>query len=135
MRLLEVALLALALFLVPACIQHFVRALDTLYEVVGRRARTSLDEVGWWRVGVGGGVLAAWHVVLIALSLKAIAGHGQSGKRGGRQGAWSRVLGRVVVPGYLVVALAAFVYALTTRLAAPRAVPMDASAQASTPYG
>ncbi|KAF2450405.1 hypothetical protein P171DRAFT_479495 [Karstenula rhodostoma CBS 690.94] len=109
MRLLEVFLLALALFIVPACIQPIVRALDAVYEAVGRRA---VEEVSWMQVGVGGGVLAAWHVLLILVSERAMA----DGKRGG---AWSRVLGRGIVPGYLVVALGGLFCALATRRAAP----------------
>jgi hypothetical protein len=124
MRALEVALLALALLVVPACIQHVVRALDTLSEVAGRRARTAWDDVSWWRVVVGGGVLAAWHAGLIALSFEAFAGHGRGRRRG------SRVLGRVLVPAYLVVALVALFYTLATRLAAPLS-----HARSSTPHG
>ncbi|KAF9729158.1 hypothetical protein PMIN06_000064 [Paraphaeosphaeria minitans] len=108
---LTLALLTLALFLVPTSIQHLVRALATTHEAVGRLAPTSLDETSAWSVSLGTGVLAAWHAVLIALSARAFA----------EGGGWRRVLGCVVVPGYLVVGFVGFGYAVATRRVADAA--------------
>lgn len=84
-------LTTLALALLPSLIHILVAALATIHETTGRRTPAPSSP---WHIGLGTVALAAWHVVLVALSVRVIA-------RGGTRAAWSRVLGRVVVPGYL----------------------------------
>ncbi|KAJ4289036.1 hypothetical protein N0V90_011378 [Kalmusia sp. IMI 367209] len=130
MRLLELCLAALALVVVPSTIQFFVRSLDTLYEVVGRRARSTFDELAWSSLVVGGGALVAWHAVLVALSYKAIIEKSVERKKGYT---WGKILGRVLVPAYLVVALVGLFSTLASRIATPIVLPRAADSAASTP--
>ena len=114
LRAIELVLLSFSLFIVPAAIHHVVRSLNTLYEVTGRRARTTFDDVGAGSVVLGAAVLVLWHGVLIALGYKTV---------GRRDGAWSRVLSRVLIPVYLVGAMVGFVWKVAGRMGASVAVP------------
>lgn len=72
-------------------------------------------------------MLAVWHAVLIALSYKTIARK--------QDGLWNRVLGRIVVPTYLLGAGGVFFYTLAVRLAAPVVVPVGyTDDEMATPY-
>jgi hypothetical protein len=85
---LQTLLLAAALYLIPTSIHHIVLSLDTIHELLGRRARSPYaPDIPWTSV------LIAWHVWLGRMSYKA------SGKGAG---AWGKVLGRIVVPGAVI---------------------------------
>ncbi|KAF1974932.1 hypothetical protein BU23DRAFT_423678, partial [Bimuria novae-zelandiae CBS 107.79] len=114
-RALQLCALSLALYIVPAAIQHVVISLSAFYELLGRRARTPFDEVGFARVALGAAVLVVWHAVLITVSYSSARANGGHAKHE----VWSRVLSRVLVPAYLVGALGAFGYALVSRIAGP----------------
>jgi hypothetical protein len=93
--LLKFILLTASLYIVPTLIHTAVRSLDTLHEVRGRRARAPYTLSS---ILVASALLVGWHVVLGRLSYKTII----EGKKKGSV-SWGRVLGRVVVPGVLVI--------------------------------
>jgi hypothetical protein len=95
LTLLKFILLTASLYIVPTLIHTAVRSLDTLHEVLGRRARAPYTLSS---ILVASMLLVGWHVVLGRLSYKTII----EGKKKGSV-SWGRVLGRVVVPGMLVV--------------------------------
>ena len=134
MRVVEVACLALAMFIVPSLIQYVVRSVDELQEVVGRRSRSPFGDVSGSKVLVGAVMFLGWHVVILGLGYVVLGGDEESGekigdvvvgkadagarRRDGRTSS-SRILGRVLVPSYLVLALLFFLYQLTSRIIWP----------------
>ncbi|KAF2676909.1 hypothetical protein K458DRAFT_424403 [Lentithecium fluviatile CBS 122367] len=135
MRLVEIALMALAMFLLPSLIQYFVRSLDELYEVVGRRARSPFAGITGSKVLVGTLVFVICHVVLVRLGYVAFVGdEGGEEKdkasegilrtdagmqRRGTRAPWSRILGRILLPSYLVLALLLYFYRVASSLLWP----------------
>ena len=98
MRALEILALAAAIFITPTGIQRIVQSLDDVYELLGRRARSPYDgATPWASVLFAMGLLAVWHVVLGKLSY----GWDDGGRKG--RGSWGRLLGRVIIPGLLLV--------------------------------
>ncbi|KAF1950309.1 hypothetical protein CC80DRAFT_382328, partial [Byssothecium circinans] len=67
MRLVEVALLAFAMLLLPSLIQYAVRCVDELHEIVGRRSRSPFGDVSGSKVMVGAVVFVSWHIVVMGL--------------------------------------------------------------------
>jgi membrane protease YdiL (CAAX protease family) len=88
-------LLTASLYIVPTLIHTAVRALDSLYEILGRRSRSPYTLS---TILAASALLVAWHVWVGRLSYKTIV---EGKRRGGVS--WGRVLGRVIVPGVLVI--------------------------------
>lgn len=147
MSLVELLLTACAMLVLPSLIQRLVRCADDVYEVVGRRARSRFEVLDRPKLAVGAGLLAAWHIVLVVLSWRAAAGDRRRGAAGGggeeeeraasvRVGSkaawqWGRVLHRILVPAYLFVALAVFLYNFSAHLLAPVLTVTTSSANAN----
>jgi hypothetical protein len=87
--------LTLALYIVPTLIHTAVRSLDALYELLGRRSSSPYTLSV---ILAASALLVAWHVWVGRLSYKTVV----KGKRRSDV-SWGRVLGRVIVPGALVV--------------------------------
>lgn len=115
MRALELSLTALALLVASSVIHHLVRSLDTLHDLLGRRARSAFDAFSWREYLLGIVALGAWHGVLVVLSWRALAPGKKATAGTGIRRALGVVLGRVVVPGYLVLGFVMWAYALTSR--------------------
>jgi hypothetical protein len=134
MRLIEVASLALAMLLIPSLMQYVVRSVDEMHEIVGRRSRSPFGSVSGSKVLVGAIVFVAWHVVILGLGYVVLIGHEKEDdrigvgivgrtdalarRRDGRTSA-SRILGRVLLPSYLGLALLFLFYQLSSRLLWP----------------
>jgi hypothetical protein len=101
MRILELLLLTAAFYILPTFLHHIVQSIDDLYDILGRTARSPYTAVSGVSVGVGILVVLGWHVWLGRLGYKAMLDGGKEGV--GRTGSWGRVLGRVVMPVFLVV--------------------------------
>jgi membrane protease YdiL (CAAX protease family) len=92
---LKFLLLTASLYIVPTLIHTAVRALDALYELQGRRSRSPYTLS---TILAASALLVAWHVWVGRLSYKTIV---EGKRRGGVS--WGRVLGRVIVPGILII--------------------------------
>ncbi|KAF2635487.1 hypothetical protein P280DRAFT_523031 [Massarina eburnea CBS 473.64] len=117
-----------------ATTQHLlVRVVDETWETLSRRARSPFSPFSVWSLGLGVLVICAWHGGLARLSC--VAGDGLDGKgeseseseseglgkerrkSGGKS--WSRVMGTIVVPGYLVLSFLFYVVQVVGRVWTP----------------
>jgi hypothetical protein len=103
-------LLTAALYIVPTLMHHAVTSLDSVYEVLGRRTRSpyTLSSVFFASV-----LLVGWHVWLGRLSYKTVV----EGRKVG-QVSWGRILGRVVVPGLVLVLGIEFAWEVSVKVVA-----------------
>jgi hypothetical protein len=137
MRLVEVVLMALAMYLLPTMIQYVVRCIDDLNEKVGRRAQSPFGSVSGSRILLGVMVFVLWHVIVVWLGYTAFVGSEEEETRaefsrtnagihqrgGGLQ--WNRTFGRIILPSYLILALLFFAYQLTSRLFWPALIQLN----------
>ena len=106
------------MFLVSRTIHGIVHDFDILQEITGRRARSPFEpHVRWGRgVIVALGLLILWHEVLRRLSYRIVSKDNADGnavvkkteqeeKRALLDMSWEIVLGRVIIPGLLLVFL------------------------------
>lgn len=119
MRVLEVVALAAAMFIVPTFIHRVVQSFDDVYELLGRRARSPYSPaIPWTSVIISFVLLAGWHFWLGRLSYKTII---ESNEDAGskRRVSWGRVLGRIVMPLFLLSFGLQFAYLLFERITKP----------------
>lgn len=135
MRILEVVVVAAAMLLIPTVIQQFVHSVDEVYELLGRTAQSPYTAISWPSIFVAVLLLLSWHAFLGRLSYSVILeeestkesenngkldedGQGKASKKRGIS--WGRVLGRVVIPLFLLSFAAQFAYQLQRSFASPK---------------
>lgn len=110
-------------------IHQLVQCLDEIYDATGRRSRSKFEKLQWGRVVLGVLLLAGWQVWLVRLSGMVVVeeegkGRGQGDDHGPeKQGeksktsvSWGRILGRILIPAFLVCSGAIWSIRLTGRL-------------------
>jgi hypothetical protein len=125
---------ALSFIFLSKLIHYFVQCLDEIHDATGRRSRSKFEVVSWGRIVFGMGLLVGWHVCIVRLSLLS-ASQIEDDKSGGAMGheregggkreksvTWGHVLGRVLIPAFLVSSSAVWSVQLTGRLFFPLAV-------------
>lgn len=94
---LKLLFLTLATYILPTLIHRMTLSFSCLYDLLSRRARSPFaPEPSWADIVTAGVVFLAWHVWLVRLSYFGI----MEGRKKGVS--WGRVLGRIVVPGGLL---------------------------------
>ncbi|KAF1912985.1 hypothetical protein BDU57DRAFT_521617 [Ampelomyces quisqualis] len=97
---LKLLALTTAIYILPTAMHTITTSLSDLYDLVGRRARSPYAPDAPLASVIGAGVmLLAWHVWLGRLSYVGIM---EGTKRHGGM-SWGRLLGRIVLPGVLLV--------------------------------
>jgi cell division protein FtsB len=120
MRIIEITILAAAMFIIPTTIHRIVQSLDEVYELLGRRARSPYAQaVPWTSALVATVLLLGWHVWLGRLSYKTIIEDQQKTSESKKRVSWDRILGRIVIPLLLLSYGVHFAYQLFHRLANP----------------
>jgi hypothetical protein len=120
MRALEITALAATMFIVPTFMHKGVTALDDVYELLGRRARSPYEvDVPWSSVVIAMVCMAGWHVWLGRLSYKTVVESSSDGLEGKGRISWGRVLGRVIIPLLLVVFGVQFAVQVVGRVVRP----------------
>ena len=125
MRIVEILGLAIAMLLIPTLIHSGVRSLDSIYEILDRRARSPYAEVSWAGVGVAVVVLVGWHVWLGRLSYFVVlepAASRDDARVEGRKVSWGRILGRVVIPLLLLFLGMTFAWKIAHGVVSPKDV-------------
>ncbi|KAF2800984.1 hypothetical protein K505DRAFT_355234 [Melanomma pulvis-pyrius CBS 109.77] len=109
-------------------IHQLVQCLDEIYDATGRRSRSKFEKVQWGRVVLGVLLLAGWQVWLARLSGMVVVEEGRGGGQGDDRGlekqreefttgvSWGRILGRILVPAFLVCSAAIWFIRLAGRL-------------------
>lgn len=135
MRVLEVIAVTAAMFLIPTIIQQLVHSMDEVYELLGRTARSPYTSISWPSIVVAAVLLLGWHLWLGRLSYSVILeeespvrcedkgksdGDEQTKKLKKARISWGRVLGRIVIPFFLLAFAAQFAYQLQRSLASPK---------------
>ena len=94
-------------------VHYFVQCLDEIYDVTGRKSRSKFEGVKLGRIVLGVGLLLGWHVWIVRLSVVSTSALDEGGKEEGardegdergirKRVSWGRILGRVLVPAFLV---------------------------------
>ncbi|PSN71529.1 hypothetical protein BS50DRAFT_631469 [Corynespora cassiicola Philippines] len=116
---------SLAMYIVPKTIHGSVQCIGAIEELLGRRARSKFDRIPWMQISVGVLLLFAWQIVLIRVSYQAVLDepllpeneeqstnvHVQEkaverkAEEADKTISWGRVLGRLVVPGFIFIFL------------------------------
>lgn len=104
-------LLTLAFYIIPLTIHKTVQSVDTLYDLLDRRARSPYEApISFASMLIAGGLIMGWHVCLAVLGYVAVDDEDGQGERGKRKGSgegvgwnWDRILGKVVIPFGLLV--------------------------------
>ncbi|KAA8611727.1 hypothetical protein PtrSN002B_006874 [Pyrenophora tritici-repentis] len=139
---LEILALAAAMLLVPTLIHQAVRALDVVYEHLGRRARSPWEYGTWLSIALSVTGLTMWHLCLARLSWGTVleqerktmtegeiqkdrnetldSNSTNSVERKSQNITWGRILSRIVIPALLLVLGTHFAYALVRRVWVPR---------------
>lgn len=107
----DLILLTTLLYTIPTALHQCVTSIDAIYTLLSRQAHSPYaPAVSWTEACLAGGILLVWHVVLGRLGYIAI----NEGK--GTGVSWGRVLGRIVIPGLLLVLGVRFVVEVMGRV-------------------
>jgi hypothetical protein len=125
---------ALSFIFLSKFIHYFVQCLDEIHDATGRRSRSKFEVISWGRIVFGLGMLVGWHVCIVRLSLLSaskledeedggtMGDDGEGGAKREKSISWGRILGRVLIPAFLVSSSAMWSVQLTGRLFFPLAV-------------
>jgi hypothetical protein len=117
-------------------VHYFVQCLDEIYDATGRRSRSKFEGVKWGRIVFGVGLLIGWHVWIVRLSvvsasrveeggkeeMEGYGGEGEKREKREKRVSWGRILGRVLVPAFLVLSGTLWSIQLTSQLLFPETV-------------